>query len=46
MPRAVYLIGEGSDRKQLELAVIGFDGKRYTLRTTVGANSHPKFGGG
>ena len=42
----VYAIGSGSSSKKLELALIGSDGKRYTLRTTVGNNYHPKFGTG
>jgi hypothetical protein len=46
VPRAVYVIGRGSSPKKLELGVIGFDGKRYVLHATVGANSHPKFGPG
>jgi hypothetical protein len=42
----VYAIGSGSSSKKLELALIESDGKRYTLRTTVGNGYHPKFGTG
>ena len=42
----VYVIGAGSSSKKLEMAVVGLNGTRYTLRTTVGAGYHPKFGTG
>jgi hypothetical protein len=44
--KVVYVIGAGSSSKKLEMAVIGLNGRRYTLRTTVGGNYHPKFGTG
>lgn len=48
-PGVAYLVGAGSGKRKLELAVIGFDGRRYVLRTGLAARGGPlpgRFGPG
>jgi hypothetical protein len=48
-PGVAYVVGRGSGKRKLELAVIGFDGRRYVLRTGLSARGGPlpgRFGPG
>ncbi|HZE06878.1 MAG TPA: hypothetical protein VE127_16740 [Solirubrobacteraceae bacterium] len=42
LPHVVYVIGSGSSRKKLQMAVIGFDGRLYVMRARP--DRRPRFG--